>query len=167
MTTFVCPLLVGRDGERREVERVLAAGGAVLVSGPAGVGKTTLVRRSAATDRTVVVGRATPRSTRRPYRPVIDAVLRGRRLAAESGRPAPSGVLALLATGDAGSADLDPLHVADALLGWLPDVCGGEALLVLEDLHWADDETLDVVEHLAQALPVSGFALAATTRNER
>jgi DNA-binding CsgD family transcriptional regulator/tetratricopeptide (TPR) repeat protein len=142
---------VGREAERAEVTAAAVGGRAVLVSGPAGVGKSALVRY-AVEGHAVVTGRATPSATLRPYRPIVDAVLRGRR----TGRNALPSALAQLT--DPSPNEIDPLHLADALVEWL----GGD-VLVLEDLHWADTGTLDVVEQLADT---GGLAVVATARDE-
>jgi DNA-binding CsgD family transcriptional regulator/tetratricopeptide (TPR) repeat protein len=142
---------VGRAAELAEITAAVAARRPVLVRGPAGVGKTALVRDAVA-DRTAVTGRATPSSTLRPYRPVVDAVLRGRRTGRDS---LPSALLQLT---DPSPNEIDPLHLADALAEWV-----GNDVLVLEDLHWADSRTLEVVEQLADA---GGLAVIATARDE-
>ena len=43
----------------------------------------------------------------------------------------------------------------------------GGCLLVLEDLHWADSETLAVVEYLADAVRTERLLCLATTRPVR
>ena len=154
MTTYVCPLLVGRDAERAQLEAAIGARRVVVVSGPAGVGKSALVR-GAAEGRPVVTGRATPSSSLRPYRPIVDAVLRARRLPGREHLPA---ALAQLTEPTAATTEVDPLLVADALVGWLAD-----EVVVLEDLHWADAQSLEVVEQLADT---GGLALVATAREE-
>ena len=39
-------------------------------------------------------------------------------------------------------------------------------MLVLEDLHWADPDTLDVLSYLADAASTSPVVLVATARDE-
>jgi tetratricopeptide (TPR) repeat protein len=152
VTTYVCPLLVGRDAERAELAAAMAAGRAVLVTGQAGVGKSALVRHTLGAS-TPVTGRATPSSALRAYRPIVDVILRARRT-----RPDLPPALAQLV--DPAPTDADPLHVADALVEWL----GYDgSVLVLEDLHWADPGTVDVVEQLADT---GGLAVVATARGE-
>ena len=87
VTTYVCPLLVGRDAERAAVEAALANRGTVVVVGPAGVGKSALVRH-ATEDRPVVIVRATPSSVLRAaaYERICDL----RRAAAASRRRPPT-----------------------------------------------------------------------------
>jgi DNA-binding CsgD family transcriptional regulator len=148
---YVCPLLVGRIAERAELGSAVAAQRPVLVVGPAGVGKSALVRDVLA-ERRSVAGRATPSSTLRPFRPILDAVLRARR----RGRDRLPAALAQLT--EPSPNEIDPLQLADALVEWV-----GNDVLVLEDLHWADSGTLDVVEQLADA---GGLAVVGTAREE-
>jgi DNA-binding CsgD family transcriptional regulator/tetratricopeptide (TPR) repeat protein len=89
----------------------------------------------------------------RAYRPIVDAVLRARRIRPEL-------PLALTQLVDPAPSDADPLHVADALVEWL---AYDGTVLVLEDLHWADAGTVDVLEQLADT---GGLAVIATARSE-
>src|SRR6185312_6116927 len=68
----------------------------------------------------------------------------------------------------AGGADDSPVFVGEAVVRLLR-VLGGDTgrLLVLEDLHWADPETLAVVEYLADALTVERSLCLLTTRTGR
>ena len=110
-----------------------AAGRVVVVAGEAGIGKTALVTRCprAAPARRVLWGACDPLITPRPLGPLRDVArdAGGRLLAASIGR---------------GSRE----HVLDAALDELADA----AVLVIEDLHWADDATLDLVALLGRRL---------------
>src|SRR5690242_19568253 len=76
---MLCPELVGRDQELGRLERRLAqlpasVGGVTVVVGPAGSGKSRLVRDAlAAADVTVLAGRAVPAEIPAPYRPLTEA----------------------------------------------------------------------------------------------
>ena len=65
-----------------------------------------------------------------------------------------------------GGADNSPVLVGEAVVRLLR-VLGGaaECLLVLEDLHWADPETLAVVDYLADTLAAERVLCLATTRS--
>src|SRR5207302_8878703 len=67
-----------------------------------------------------------------------------------------------------GTADaLSPLFVAEALLRLLPQLTAtGKTVLVLEDQHWADEETLAAVEYIADAAESMPLLLVVTTREE-
>jgi DNA-binding CsgD family transcriptional regulator len=106
----------------------------VMVSGEAGVGKTSLVRafcaaRAPALD--ALWGNCDPLFTPRPLAPLLEI---GDRLGGE---------LAELVDGGA-----PPYRIAAALLGGLAELA--PAVVVLEDVHWADEGTLDVLRVLAR-----------------
>jgi DNA-binding CsgD family transcriptional regulator len=112
------------------------AGRLVLVGGDAGVGKTALTRAfaaDAAAGRTLA-GACDALRTPRALGPLCDvAEVTGGALAA------------------AIAAGATPGEVASALLADLRDA-PGPALVVLEDLHWADEATLDVLRLLGRRI---------------
>jgi DNA-binding CsgD family transcriptional regulator/tetratricopeptide (TPR) repeat protein len=136
-----------RGDDLRALEGSLVAvresnqGRLVLVSGEAGVGKTALISRFCQLQRgsvRVLWGACEPLLTPRPLGPLCDV--------AES----TGGQLEELVMGGA-----RPYEVASALIRELGE--RGLTVLVLEDLHWADEATLDVVRLLgrrAGSLPV-------------
>src|SRR3954451_18776228 len=142
MTTsrVAAPVLLERDAEQRALVdglghvRRSGQGSVVLVAGEAGVGKTTLLRAFAA-DRPastrVLWGSCDPLFTPRPFGPLLDV--------AET----LGGELADVVTTTATAHD-----AVAALSGQLRDSPG--SVLVLEDLHWADEATLDVLRLLAR-----------------
>jgi DNA-binding CsgD family transcriptional regulator/tetratricopeptide (TPR) repeat protein len=67
-----------------------------------------------------------------------------------------------------GAVRNDPslVEVAEAVLRLLARVTADAVLLVLEDLHWADPETLAVVEYLGDNLAGQKVAVLATLRPE-
>ncbi len=124
--------LLERAAELSALERAFDAvgetgGRLMLVAGEAGVGKTALLRRfSEAQAARVLWGHCDALFTRSPLGPLTD-------VAAETG-----GELAdLVETGAA------PHAVAAALLRELTR--RDPAIVVLEDVHWADEATLDVL----------------------
>lgn len=168
--------LVARHAERSAVAAVLGraragTGGALLVVGDAGIGKSALVRPADAGAGDVIVGRATPPPAP-TFRPLVElalaAVGRGARLDDERLR-LHRGALRSLLPGvfpDASSSEPPtPVHVADALLR-LCQSCGrtAPATLVIEDLHWADEESLVAIEYLADQVHGTALALIATLR---
>ena len=173
--------LVGRGGEFDRLRRLLegmertTTGRMVLVHGEAGVGKSRLVREATAVARRVGVsvfsGRAVPSGEAfRPLAEALSAALRGRPLPRENGlRPYLPALSALLP--DAGiEGRSDPrgrVILGEAtlrLVTALASSCG--SMLVLEDLHWADPDTLDVLSYLADAASTSPVVLVATARDE-
>jgi DNA-binding CsgD family transcriptional regulator/tetratricopeptide (TPR) repeat protein len=135
------------DGQLRSV--VAAASGQVcLLSGEAGVGKTALLRRFAQEhDVEVLWGACDPLFTPRPLGPVLD-------IAAAAG-----GDLAPLARSGA-----RPYDVASAVLDHLRQ--RPPAVVVLEDLHWADEATLDVVRFLSRRIRSVGALLLVSYRDD-
>ena len=175
--------MVGRDAELGRLLTLLddAEAGrsvAALVSGDAGVGKSRLVsevtRLAAGRGFTVLSGQCAELGDSVPYLPLADA-LRG---AAEStgvrdalssrsalGRLLPEG-------GDGGGTNEDRSGLArqqmfGAVLGLLTELAAAApVLLVLEDLHWADASTRDLVTFLSRMLHRERVALIGTYRTD-
>ncbi len=183
MTQAVCPVLIGRDRERqRLVSDVTAAGrgqgSLVFLSGEAGVGKSRLAAEvgdvALAEGFAVVAGRAVDAATPVPFRPLSEALFSAFRSA---GPPRVSalrplwGALGRLVPewrDDAlASADASLVVVGEAMLRLLRVLAKGRGcLLLLEDLHWADPETLAVVEYLADNLSSEPVLCLCTLRSE-
>jgi DNA-binding CsgD family transcriptional regulator len=181
---LVCPVLIGRDGETSRLRSALAAacGGAgrvVFLTGEAGIGKSRLARELAAEARargaTVLAGRAVPTSASIPYRPLTEALLLALRKRAFPDDPSLTPWLpalqAMIPTiadprGDGHGNYSAPVR-GEAVLQLLRRL-GGDAglLLVLEDLHWADLDTLAVVEYLSDNLSTEAVLCVATCRVE-
>jgi DNA-binding CsgD family transcriptional regulator len=147
----------------------------VLVHGEAGVGKSRLVREASAAARdagvTVLSGRAVPSGEAyRPLAEALSAALRDRPLPRENGlRPYLPALAALLPdAGIEGRTDLrGGVVLGEAILRLVTALAGRcGAMLVLEDLHWADPDTLDVLSYLADAADNSPVVVVATARDE-
>jgi tetratricopeptide (TPR) repeat protein len=161
------PRLAGRSEELVRVRRHLEARtGLLVVTGEAGIGKSRLVSAAIeAADPHVALGSCLPLSQAVPLMPVADALTAA--WAADRG----SRVEALLANG--------PAYLRSGLGRLIPELEGGSGrepdqrhiflaverllagpngrlALVLDDLHWADPATLDLIEHLvARQAPVT------------
>jgi ATP/maltotriose-dependent transcriptional regulator MalT len=136
--------------EMLETVRSGSRGRLVLVAGEAGAGKTALVRRFTDAHRgsaRILWGACDALFTPRALGPLLD-------VAEETG-----GDLAEVTAGDAG-----PREVANALVREL----GRRAptVLVIEDLHWADEATLDVVRLLARKVDSAPALVLATYRDD-
>ncbi len=157
---LLCPTLVGRDVElRRLVELVDASrtetGTLVLVAGDAGVGKTALVGRLVESARARGIrtfqAACTDVDARRPFGPLLDI----------AGPATPSSDATSRAASGAGPA------FEIALTGRILEL-GRErpALLVIEDLQWADPATTALLPHVARRIRDVGVVLLATYRSD-
>jgi DNA-binding CsgD family transcriptional regulator/tetratricopeptide (TPR) repeat protein len=175
--------VVGRNDEREALllamaDAVEGRGGVVFVTGEAGIGKSRLVQVIAAdaASRGVAVlrGRAVPTTTPVAYRPLAEALLGAVRAGSV---PTEAELAPFQATlgrlvpewrdGDERALDDSVLALAEAVLRFLRGVAGDEGcLLVLEDLHWADPETLTIVEYLADNLASERVLCLITVRDE-
>ena len=175
---------VGRDAELALINGMLTglrqqAGHAVFLLGEAGIGKSRLVEecagQAAGLGLPVLRGRGRPAGAGTPYRPLVEALASRFRVGGpptdpelEPYRPA----LARLvpewrqAPGYPGHFE-SVVELAEALLRLLA-VLGKDngCLLVLEDLHDADSETIAVVEYLVDNLAGLPVLLMATLRPE-
>jgi DNA-binding CsgD family transcriptional regulator/tetratricopeptide (TPR) repeat protein len=167
------PTFVGRAGELALLrESYAAAPGAVFLRGEAGVGKSRLVAEFVAGVKgsaTVLTGVCLPGTGLAPYAPIVQAI-RG---------PAAGGVLEVPAGGPlvrllTGGPDDDPVpretdqgRLFQALLAWLEALAAaGPVVLVLEDLHWADASTRDVLDYLLRSLRHEPVFVLGTYRDD-
>jgi DNA-binding CsgD family transcriptional regulator len=126
------------------------SGRLVFVGGEAGVGKTTLARRfceNAPRGTVVLWGGCDPLSTPRPLGPFLD-------IAHETGGPLEQAVM----------RSAEPYEILESLPQ--PDRPGSPTVLVLEDLHWADEATLDVLRLLARKIDRATMLVIATYRDD-
>lgn len=170
--------LIGREAELTCLVTALAGakrgrGGAVLVVGEPGGGKSRLagaaVTAAAEAGMVTAAGRAGTLGPAVAYRPLAEslhALDRAGRMPAPGALGGYGPVLArlLLDTHAPGSGPLSPLVVAEAMLR-LAGAVGRERglLLVLEDLHAAEEGTLAVVEYLLDHVGQLPAALLLTT----
>jgi DNA-binding CsgD family transcriptional regulator len=154
--------LAGRADELAEVvsliqEAAAGSAGALLVSGEAGVGKTVLAREACSQEKSrvdVLWGSCLPlTSLAVPFLPLMSAL---RQWAADHDEPVPL----LQPSGEFGTTD-GPVEFD----GWLAGVCGRRpVVLVVDDLHWADQSTLDVLMYVLAGLTDRRLAVLATIR---
>ncbi len=179
--------LVGREGELRRLLDLLdsAAIGQpahALVSGDAGVGKTRLAgelaARAAGRGFLVLSGRCAELGDTIPYLPLADALRAA--TAGDGAPPALAGALAarpvlgrlLPDLGQAGPASdglpgLAQQQLFGAVLGLLTELAAASpVLLVLEDLHWADRSTRDLLTFLSRVLHHERVAVVGTYRTD-
>jgi DNA-binding CsgD family transcriptional regulator/tetratricopeptide (TPR) repeat protein len=143
--------LLERDSETAAlltaVEQARAGSGSLLLlGGEAGIGKTALVRQlldHAHGTLPCWVAACEPLSVPAPLAPVRD-------------------VLAAAGADPAVERDTDRWTLVRRLLAAI----GNPSLVVLEDVHWADGGTLDVVRMLASRVGPAGVAVVATYRDD-
>lgn len=148
-------MLIERDSQLAELARLMeeassGRGRIVLVSGEAGIGKTSLIlrlRQRLPEGWRVAAGACDALFTPRALGPVRDTA---RALDLD---------LAMLV----GQGDRQTLHAA--LAGRMAD--GGSPLLVVwEDMHWADHATLDILRYLGRRAAFMPLLLVLTFRDE-
>ncbi|MFG1703708.1 AAA family ATPase [Nonomuraea sp. M3C6] len=173
MTSGVSGLLVGRSAELARLVRVLqfaaeGTAGVALVGGDAGIGKTRLITELVGQARecgfNVLVGQCAELGDTLPYLPLADA-LRG----AEPGvreAAAAHPMLGQLLPGmeSAPSTGLTQQRLFGSLLGLLADV--QPVLFVIEDLHWADRSTRDLLVFLSRMVQTERVCVVGTYRTD-
>ncbi len=177
---------VGRAAELRRLDQALdaaraAQGSAVLIAGRAGIGKTRLTaelaERASARGATVLRGRCIQLVGQGlPYLPLVDALRPLRGTAALERLPVELHELPRLVPEIAGRAlpaaeaplrSDSRLRLFEEVLAVLEHLSGPEPLvLVLEDLHWADESTLDLVAFLVHTIRDRRLLMLATYRSD-
>ncbi len=177
-----CPILIGQQGPAALIAGALTRlagsgrGGALVITGEAGIGKSRLVGHMSAVGARagvrVVTGRALPAGVGGPLGPVAEVIM-----AVTRDYPAPSDpdlapYLAVLASvvppwrEPGRPPPAEPVLVtAEAVLRVLRWATQGAGVVViLEDLHWADDATLAVARYLADHADEVPVVVLATVR---
>jgi ATP/maltotriose-dependent transcriptional regulator MalT len=145
--------MVGRAVELDRLSSLVGARSApsvALVSGEAGIGKTRLVQelvRRAPAGSLVLAGQADPGTVGRPMELFLDAV--------DVAAVGDDDALASFAEAvrDADRPAEERVRAGVDLVRALGSRAGGPVLLVFEDLHWADSESITVFERLAEPAP--------------
>lgn len=136
---------------RLRVEAAADGGRLVFVEGEAGIGKTSLLlafRTSLPAGVRTLLGACDPLSTPRPLGPLVDV-----------------------------ADDLDPTFAQlvreqasrDAVLGGLLEAlrrAGGTLVLLIDDLHWADEATLDALRFVGRRIESTNVLVVGTFRDD-
>lgn len=176
MSSLSSSALVGREPERDLLTAAVASaaegrGSSVFVLGEPGIGKSRLVEETAAaavrSGFRVLRGRAASAGRAVPLRPLAEAVISGLRGegAPEDGDLGPYEPLLSRLCGLAPQDGAPLVGYAEAVLRLLGALGrSGGCVLVLEDLHDADADTLTIVDYLTDNLPGQRAVLLATLR---
>lgn len=184
----LAPVLVGRQQELSELEDALLAanrgdGRFVLLAGEAGIGKTRLARelakRAAKLGCDVLWGSCSEAELPLPYLPFVEAI--GGRLEEQDAEAlrAELGPMVVelaqlfpqLAVGTphppSGDPDQAKVRLFESVVGMLELWARTKTLLVvLDDVHWADSSTRELLEYAARRLSRRRIMLLATYRSD-
>ena len=175
--------LVGRDDELARMAVALERAvneqpGGVLLVGDAGVGKTTLLRaaisRAEAEGFVTATGGCAQEARATPFAPFRAALrrlcaTRPSEMTAAIGAAPVVGMLLppSLRPATTRGASPDPAELYDGVLGVLGDLGSSvPVLLAIEDVHWADESTLELLSFIIRNLHGERLVLVATARRE-
>src|SRR3954453_7141322 len=167
--------LIGRQAQRDVLREALEAaergsGSVVLVAGEAGVGKTRLADDVLEESEAVALRGAAGRAAGAPYGPVAAALrsyLRGNPEGLDDCGPLrPHLALILPELGEAAPAS-DRATLVEAIRAALGHIARqAPAVLVLDDLHWSDEATLELLPALAEPLDELPLLVLALYRSD-
>jgi DNA-binding CsgD family transcriptional regulator len=134
--------MVGREHELRHLARLVSSPypQIAIVAGEPGIGKTRLIQElldGLPAGTVVLAGQAEPGSLARPYELLLDAL---------DGAPGPVDEGLLDELTDAGRSPVERLHAGLALVQRM--IGDRPAVIVFEDLHWADSESAALFERI-------------------
>ncbi len=189
MKSFLTPVFVGRREELRQLGATLAAvqagaGRCVLVSGEAGIGKSRLLAemrgRAAQMGFTPLAGRCFEQDRSFPYAPLIDMLrpflAQGAvadrldalgSLAAELVKLLPELAAHLPVSQSAAplESEVEQRRLFEALTSlFLHQAQAGPVLLIVEDLHWSDQASLEFLLYLVRRMAEHPMLLLLSSR---
>jgi class 3 adenylate cyclase len=182
----LCPVLVGREPQLSLLEDALLAAlrgdaGVVVLGGEAGMGKSRLTAeltgRAERLGCTIMFGACSEAELALPYLPFLEAI--GNHLSSvdvAALRSRLDGAAEELAQlfpqfGRAGAPGLDPtqskLRLFEAIVVLLREAAVDHGLLlILEDLHWADPATRELLDYIARRLRSTRVLVLGTYRSD-
>ncbi len=187
----VCPILVGRRPILDAIDRALGAtlagqGQVVAIAGEAGLGKSRLVteaqRRAADADLRVLQGHCFEPDASLPYAPIVD-LLRACIAAHEQGDivdcigpdapeivkilPDLNGLIPGLTPAPAVDPEQEKRRILHGLTQFFVRIASrGPLLVVMEDLHWSDDTSLEFLALLARRIKALPALVVLTYRSD-
>ncbi len=183
---IICPVFIGRVSERDALSQLIdrtrsGQGGVALVCGEAGIGKSRLVAEAKAyaeaQDFFLLQGNCFQMDSSYPYAPLLDLL----RASAVPTPGAPDPIVLEFArllpelapdlSGPLPSPQPDPeqekRHLFAALTRFFKErVRARPVVLVIEDLHWCDDISLEFLQSLARSCATQPLLLLMTYRND-
>jgi DNA-binding CsgD family transcriptional regulator len=180
---LLCPTVIARDRELGTIEAALdharaGRGQALFLIGEAGIGKSRLAREASTAAEgagmLVLRGRAVQSASPIPFRPLAEALCAGVRTAGPPEnpellpfRPALGRLVPEWRDERIEGADDSVVVLGEAVLRFLRIMAADRGcLVVLEDLHWADPESLMILEYLIDNLESEPVLCVATLREE-
>jgi hypothetical protein len=160
--------LVGRDRElailRRQLDAALGGRGSlVLIGGEAGIGKTALAeaicREAAERGAIVLVGRCYDLTETPPYGPWVEAFTRY-----PSGENLPPLPVAFATRGTVGAVASQDALFRQVLDFFTALAATRPVVLLLDDLHWSDPASLDLLRFLARSVSALPLLVLVTYR---
>lgn len=154
-------VLVGRDLELELLLEFVGARrptlSALVLLGEAGIGKSTLLAQALrASPGRVLTATADPLTVRRPFGLILDALAR------------PAGLTHPVTVADGSFPDEHDVDLAQHLVESLVSLCEqAPLLLAVDDVHWADEESLVLLQRLGRVLAPMPFRILATARPHR
>ena len=169
----LCPVLIGREPESALLAEALRAaqrseGRVLMVAGDAGIGKTRLTgdfaRVAASAGLPVLAGGCTELDGRVPYLPFVEAIRNELRQRAPAQARAELDSLFAPPTKPADPSRRQA-EIFEGVLRFLEDLAGAAGLvLILEDLHWSDSASRDLLDYLARSVARSRILVIGTYR---
>ncbi len=172
--------IIGRDAELAHLEAALAAARAgtarpIFVSAPAGTGKSRLVQElelKAKLAGFIVMHGGCHEDGMAPYEALVASLRPALPHGTDAERQRYLPTLARLFP-DVAGADADGVEtpdaasLAEAVRGWIADLSTRAPVLwLLDDLHWADGQTVEVFNHAIRGLGASAVLAIGTFRND-
>jgi DNA-binding CsgD family transcriptional regulator/tetratricopeptide (TPR) repeat protein len=163
---------VSRDAIQKSVRDALSGGRSVLLSGPAGIGKSTvlggIVEWVRETGARVLYSSPAQADARLPFVVLIDLLSPLPPTAFDGLPPVPRRALdAALLRGEVTDVQPDPLAVRLGVLHVLRDLAARDpSVVVVDDVQWVDPSSAEVLAFLARRLPGPGLRVVAAARGE-
>jgi DNA-binding CsgD family transcriptional regulator len=176
----LCPILIGRDDEMRVLAEAMHGaraqnGSSIIILGEAGVGKSRLARETADLAQSrglrVLWGRCVEGGDTTPYRPFAEALLSTLRASPlpelpelKPFRPILGRLIPDYRT-EATLPEQSVVLLGEAIVRLLRALTSTGCILILEDVHWADPETLAVIDYIAANLATEPLLVLMTLRS--